>query len=593
MKETGNSSEEYMKLIEKSNLQFYQNQEELLENNLNYSKTRYSIIVSGLKKLLENNKPYEKLAFFLCLLDSLGISKEYFYKISDPFTADKFIYDLKKYSIITEQNGIVSIHRLSQDISFRYLISTIPENEIAKFLDEIINNFCVYKDLGWFLYESNKREMRVSDLNDLYIHYIALLKSIEKLPLDTLIKDKIKTKVLLAILHASKYVVSSQKIMEQAIKIIANNEKFHVLDDLDLAVVYEILGRKSIRLENKTALKCFKKCLELCKNTKGARCLESVCLADYAKALCSNGESIEVIKELLNRAIAILSPADCFWKKQTGVTVFTRYQQCLSGYYVSSKQLMDIIFLGNKLLKEFKADNFFYKKKDYKGDDELSIFMIRRNMAAAYNRMGLTIESSENIREAQFFLDNFSKKDSSIARHQGILYLDLGRNLLEQGKASEAIKILNKAIHLKETAMSRGGVAMGCLFRAESYILLRKYKEALKDCEKFSDLQIQKKGNENNSDKISRALNAFNYAVIYHKLNDADSSLENISEFFKIIKNICEKILNKQIHSEFIEQQIFECDKSMGKNFTRAKIILKAIFGENHPMVKEYFEKVL
>lgn len=124
---TNVSYEEYMKEIENNSLELKDIQEKILKDSGNYSTTRYNIITLSLKNLLENNKDFEELFLFISLLDSQNIPKELLELYKNHNTADSFIHELKKHSLITTQLSPASgkltiyIHRSTQSIILAYL----------------------------------------------------------------------------------------------------------------------------------------------------------------------------------------------------------------------------------------------------------------------------------------------------------------------------------------------------------------------------------------------------------------------------------------------------------------------------------------
>lgn len=584
IKETGDSYKHYLNFMKTSDIGFYQNQKKLLENNLNYGKTRYSIIVSSLRMFLNQNKAYKKLLFLLCMLNPKDILKEYFEGISDSFLLNQFIYDLKKYSIINDINKVISIHEVNQDISLSYITKVLTEKEIKDFLEKIITNLCSYQKIAWFLYEGKKPELSVIKVRDLYTHFISILSNIEKLPISENCKIKFRIKILLAIMHASKYIKSEKEIIDLAQHIIELNEKHSVLNKLDKAVLFEIYGSKNIYRDIEIAEKYLKKCLTLCEETNNTRCLKAICLADYAKLLVLR-KDIKGSKIYLSEALNILIPSDCFWKAQARVTVFNRYQACLSGYYVATDELKKVIQEGKDLLNEIQTKKFFYKLDSYNHDKDLSIFMIRRNIAAVYNRLGKVKEALTNIKEAEASLKNFSKREHPILKHESTLAIDYGCILLRSGNLKEAIKIFTKAMNEKEKISDYRRTLYGYLFRSEALIQLEKYKEAEKDCMKIME---RKKTFMSNAGKCLHAMCLYNLAVIKLNFNDKNQSLKYLHEFLEIMKEICSLILKKDIYKEMQKDRVFVLSNDLMQCFEQSKVILSAIYNPNHPYIKNY-----
>lgn len=137
IKTTHVSYEQYLELIKNNNETLTRVQEEILEESGEYTKTRYNLITLSLQKIIEDNKDFGDLLLFISLLDSQNIPKNLFDLYKNSSTIDNFIYNLKKYSLITTELSpfskeiTLSIHRSTQAIILAYLtnILNLQENK--------------------------------------------------------------------------------------------------------------------------------------------------------------------------------------------------------------------------------------------------------------------------------------------------------------------------------------------------------------------------------------------------------------------------------------------------------------------------------
>lgn len=247
--------------------------------------------------------------------------------------------------------------------------------------------------------------------------------------------------------------------------------------------------------------------------------------------------------------------------------------------------MKQVIQEGEGLLNEIQTKKFFYKLDSYNHDKDLSIFMIRRNMAAVYNRLGKVKEALTNIKEAEVFLKNFSKREHPILKHETTLGIDYGCILLRSGNLKEAIKILTKAISEKEKISDYRRILHGFLFRSEALIQLGKYKEAEKDCEKIIK---REKTFKSNAAKCLHAMCLYNLAVIKLNFNDKNQSLKYLHEFLEITNEVCSLILKKDIYNKMQKDRVFISSNNLMECFKQSKIILSAIYNPNHPYIKNY-----
>lgn len=118
--------------------------ENILRESSDYTKTRYSIVILSLNRLIEIHPDFKELLLFISLLDSQNIPFSLLSKYKNEMSVENFIYNLKKYSLITPQllssfwsHPTFSIHRNTQEISLFYLIKTLNLDRNRLFLKNI------------------------------------------------------------------------------------------------------------------------------------------------------------------------------------------------------------------------------------------------------------------------------------------------------------------------------------------------------------------------------------------------------------------------------------------------------------------------
>ncbi|OJW51759.1 MAG: hypothetical protein BGO67_05435 [Alphaproteobacteria bacterium 41-28] len=121
----------YLKSVTENNKDFINVQENLLKEAGDYTKTRYGIITLSLQHILDTHKDFSDLLLFISMLDSQNIPQSLLRTYKSETVVDNFIYNLKKYSLITNQSSsspfgsTFSIHRSVQGISLAYLIKIL------------------------------------------------------------------------------------------------------------------------------------------------------------------------------------------------------------------------------------------------------------------------------------------------------------------------------------------------------------------------------------------------------------------------------------------------------------------------------------
>lgn len=149
----------YLEYLKSNNDKFAATQEYFLKENSQYTNSRYSIIALSVEQLLKTDQDFEELLLFICLLDSQMISKDLLDRLKDKNIIDKFIYNLKKYSLITEESFVnsttyFSIHRSLQQTILAYLLNTYPYKKkqdirhVATIFENYINDIVEKEDLS-------------------------------------------------------------------------------------------------------------------------------------------------------------------------------------------------------------------------------------------------------------------------------------------------------------------------------------------------------------------------------------------------------------------------------------------------------------
>ena len=154
--------EKYLKRLANHRKDFIDVQENILKGTNDYPKVRYSIITLSLNQLMEPNKDFPYLLLFISLLDSQNIPRDLLETRMNEVSVDNFIFNLKKYSLITNHSSAIypwgatfSIHRSTQEISLAHLMEKLnlkPNHPwvqlIVKNLESYINQLIEKEDLS-------------------------------------------------------------------------------------------------------------------------------------------------------------------------------------------------------------------------------------------------------------------------------------------------------------------------------------------------------------------------------------------------------------------------------------------------------------
>lgn len=144
LKLTNTSFDQYLEKLKQANNDFDEVQSAILKEIGNYTKTRYSIITLSLQHLIESCQGFEDLVLFVSMLDSQNIPRDILDKYKASTIVDKFIFNLKKYSLVTNESSTTigqgfSIHRSTQAIMLAYLAKKLNLKKSNNIIQPIIS----------------------------------------------------------------------------------------------------------------------------------------------------------------------------------------------------------------------------------------------------------------------------------------------------------------------------------------------------------------------------------------------------------------------------------------------------------------------
>ncbi|MBX9786602.1 MAG: tetratricopeptide repeat protein [Alphaproteobacteria bacterium] len=132
----------YLENMVKYSADFSHVQEKILQEAGAYTKTRYGIIMLSLKQLVDTDPDFQDLLLFISLLDSHKIPRQLLVKFKGNIVVDKFIYHLKKYSLLTNDAAstypgepVFSIHQSTRAIILAYLTKKLNLTKHKNLLD--------------------------------------------------------------------------------------------------------------------------------------------------------------------------------------------------------------------------------------------------------------------------------------------------------------------------------------------------------------------------------------------------------------------------------------------------------------------------
>ncbi len=149
LKSTNTSFDQYLKNLQAPNVEFEKVQESMFKENGHYTKTRNNIITTSLQHIMDTNESFVELALFISLLNFQNIPRSLLEKYKGSIVIDDFIFNLKKYSFITNESSspigqTFSIHSSTQWIIRAYLTQKLNLTKNKEFLSHIADLLELY-----------------------------------------------------------------------------------------------------------------------------------------------------------------------------------------------------------------------------------------------------------------------------------------------------------------------------------------------------------------------------------------------------------------------------------------------------------------
>jgi tetratricopeptide (TPR) repeat protein/DNA-binding CsgD family transcriptional regulator len=232
IKSTNISYEKYLDTLHANEEGFSGLQENILQESGSYNNTRYKIITLTIQRLVKENEEFRDLFLLVGLMDSQNIPKELLDRFKSDQIADSFIFNLNKYSLISEgtlsspSDRTFSIHRSTQKIILDYLTPAVN--------NEIIGSIC--KAMDSLASEASDQE-NFTKLYCLTNHFKQILEREDLLGGENWV---IVAKELGWIYFYLGNYVKAIRILEQCFSFLSKNSKYD--DSLLLARVLHSLG---------------------------------------------------------------------------------------------------------------------------------------------------------------------------------------------------------------------------------------------------------------------------------------------------------------------------------------------------------------
>lgn len=554
LKATHVSYSEYLENMSKYNKEFADLQENLLKEAGWYAKTRYGIISTSLRRLVDTHDDFKDLLLFISLLDSQHIPKELLSTYKNGEIVDNFIYHLKKYSLINDETSSsmqsFSIHRSTQALSLAYLTKKLNLEKNKQDLHPIVNAFEVNVANA-----VNKDDLE--KIRSLITHCKMFLTS-------NLLTDSMRASMnssLGCIYYCLSYYEQAQHTLEEALsnldKCIPQNYALKAKTLVYLGIVIKTVGdRKKAKDFIEKGLEIYANYLPNDKDGLAWALLNLGDvyrnLGDYKKAITALEQSLTILKNnstnnYIGKARALLYLGTVYRDLGNYKKAIAILEESLSIYqkYVSKDHLRIarlLVHIGN-LYREFgnyeKAQTLIEQSlaiyKKCFSEDHIDVGWTLTYLAMVYTNLK-NYKESKNILEKSLIIHKKKYPESHIEMawvlsHLGEAYKDLGQYqkaeiLLEKSLKSYELHFGKDHIETVRILISLGQVyeLKGSLNEAENYFL-----KALKICQKnehpshykvvegLADLYLKKATFQEKKGDIHKSKNFKEQAINYLK----------------------------------------------------------------------------
>jgi tetratricopeptide (TPR) repeat protein len=580
LKNTEISLEDYEEIMKTSCRDLNEAQKTLLEENVNYSKSRYGIISSVFDEILKDDPQLKTPLLFMCLLDSQNIPKNLLKACVDPISADKFVHNLRKSSLAVGGRDDFSIHRSSQSIGLDHILGVLTAEEKERILENLVSIVTPY----------GKLETGPHDLAKLTPHLEAFLQKLSNGGFPDFLAGKSKIDLLITLGNIHRYQAyrldDALNCFGEALEL---NEKYKCLDPTAVASINLKIGEiYTIMSANDSALSHLEKSLKSLRDnlTELARNYRLTGITHMRKG---NFRDANLYFE---KAIAVLEqePADnaLLRERKSNIYADMAFNYAMHGINNGeASKAVDMMKKAVELLATAKVDR---RSKLYKVIGGRLVIHTAR-LAGIYNALGKYDLALETVQKAENIVEKSGTIDTDVIYAQGIIARERGLSHLRRNRVKEAYNYFREARKIFSQANVGAYLFRLKAHEAESLIRLNRLDEAFRVC--ASVFSTKNRERNNYCDLLFNAC-YYHAAVIKYRQGDMKSATDYFAKFFASMEALCKNILSKEKYDELIKQNAFRETPVDSKScFENALRIFEAVYRKDHEFTKYYLEENL
>ena len=574
------SFENYLELVRNPSKHSEELHSSLLMQESNYGGSRYAILSSIFEKIIGTDPQFKDLLFFICMIDSQNIPKSYLEKFKNSELVREFIYELRRFSLITEQDETFSLHRSTQAMGLKYIFSISEEGNKRQLIESIVKIMTPYKSIMPSVYGVHSNVMNYTEAEKFLLHVRACLHKIKRI--DNLKnKEKYETALSLSLFHLYARMEQSSVEFTSYEQIINQNRKY--ISNYDLAVsllVSTYIAFVSDEFSIKTEKERLEQVLKICDQLSDCDNLKTLAYAFLGRLYFENGDS-ENGQLYLKKAEELLDKSSGEWILPTVGFVCNQYMQSYLSHYIFKSEIQKSVSFASKILKFLNADKFFYKDSDEYKKNIPFVQAIRWRLARIYNCLEMYEDASENEKEAEFL---YEKQRLPIKR-KALLRITQAYTFLRMNRLEDAQKMIKEVLKIKQDTLDYDQIYIALAIAAEINIRLENWKEAQENCENALEFL---KNPQSNLKKFIKIVCYYDLALIEHKQKNDDSAFAFLKNFFTLTQEFCRAFLEESQYTILEENNTFGKFKNIADGFDKSREIFLKICGSDHSFLENF-----
>jgi DNA-binding CsgD family transcriptional regulator/tetratricopeptide (TPR) repeat protein len=573
---------EYTNLLKTAAEDFLSLNEKFMLKYNNYNKTRYKIISSTLKNIIEQNNDFKEILLFIFMLDSQKIPTELLKAAYNSNTVNELLFYLEKYFLINSENNTISISRNAQQIGLHYLSRLVKcEDSLQKIL-KILTPY-------------ERIDKRYKNLSRFIPHLKAVSGHLNKLNLSDEKKADLRIKLFVTAGNIYRYkeqsVEESIDYFEEVLKL---NRKYRYLNDYETAKIMLTAGDSCVLLgRNDSGEHYLIKSLAVLRTNRAY-------ITDWADNLRLLGiiftrrGKFDKANAYFDDAIKHMEACDrsdiAF--KLAEARIYAAKSLNYLTHCINKKEMSDAVIFIKKAIDVLRT---------YRSKETIPLFeeyVIIREIAGLKIRLSGLENGIMNhdialclAEETEELLKKLPDEDNSSFCSYGMIFMEKAHAYLRMNDLQKAKEMFSKAIEICDKAPVDDYVWRVKMQQTETLIRLGCLEEAYKNCVYMFNIQNRKR---NIAGDLFYNTYYYNAAVIQYRQGNIPKAVEHFRDFAVNMKEFCKSSLKKEDYDKLECANVFATtiqESEIKKYFANALKIFTAVCQKDSGFVRDYVEK--